>query len=332
VILALLERGNERDAVQWAKGLINSIQNKVFEAADQTITLTCTVGICAVSGAFSGLEELLSAAHDAHEQGQDKGGNTVVLDQVTEANARVLEYDEIWVGHIKSALADNRFRLAQLPMAELRGANIKMFDILIRMLDKQGKEVLPSEFLPSAQRNNLMDSIDRWVINAAMNYCGKDAVERVFIRLSTQSVLDTTLISWIGEKIENHKLDPSRLCFQVPADDAAKYVQQTKDLADQLRSGGYCFALEHYATDYHSHQILDMLKPNYIKIDGEQMHTLASDTKLQSSVQKLVNADRERRIETVAERVENPSTMAVLFQLGVHFMQGHYVHEPEIVL
>lgn len=331
-ILVLLERGNERDAVHWAKGLIKSIQSKVFETGKRTITLTCTAGVCAVSGEFSGLEEILSAIVDAHAQGLGDGGNTVVLDKATEANARVIEYDEIWVGHIKSALKNNRFRLVQLPIAGLRRDDTGMFDILIRMLDELGKEVLPSNFLPSAERNNLMNAIDRWVINAAMNYCNKDVVERVFIRLSTQSVLDTTLPSWITQKVKGHKLDPSRLCFQVPADDAAKYVQQNKDLADQLRSAGYCFALEHYDTDHHSDQILDMLKPNYIKIDGELMQTLATDRKLQTNVQTLVRAASARNIETVAERVEKPSTMAVLFQLGVHFMQGHYVHEPEIVL
>jgi EAL domain-containing protein (putative c-di-GMP-specific phosphodiesterase class I) len=62
------------------------------------------------------------------------------------------------------------------------------------------------------------------------------------------------------------------------------------------------------------------------------MHTLTTDTKMQDSVQKVAAAAAQRNIETIAERVENANAMAVLFQLGVHFMQGHYVHEPEVVL
>ena len=92
------------------------------------------------------------------------------------------------------------------------------------------------------------------------------------------------------------------------------------------------FALEHYGIDKDRFQILDILKPNYIKIDGELMHTLTTDTKMQDSVQKVATAAAQRNIETIAERVENANAMAVLFQLGVHFMQGHYVHEPEVVL
>ena len=62
------------------------------------------------------------------------------------------------------------------------------------------------------------------------------------------------------------------------------------------------------------------------------MHSLTTDTALQESVRQVAAAAQQRKIETIAERVENANEMAVLFQLGVHFMQGHYVHEPEVVL
>ena len=95
---------------------------------------------------------------------------------------------------------------------------------------------------------------------------------------------------------------------------------------------GIGFALEHYGVDKERFQILDILKPDYVKIDGELMHTLMTDSDLQNSVSKVVAAAKERGIKTIAERVENANAMAVLFQLGLDFMQGHYVHEPEVVL
>ena len=57
-----------------------------------------------------------------------------------------------------------------------------------------------------------------------------------------------------------------------------------------------------------------------------------TDTELQEAVRVLAAAAEQREIQTIAERVENANAMAVLFQLGVHYMQGHYVHEPEVVL
>ena len=62
------------------------------------------------------------------------------------------------------------------------------------------------------------------------------------------------------------------------------------------------------------------------------MHTLMTDNSMQAAVGRIVRAAQQRNIKTIAERVENANAMAVLFQLGLDFMQGHYVHEPEVVL
>jgi diguanylate cyclase (GGDEF)-like protein len=332
VIMALLERGNERDAEVWAQQLCDHIEKYEFKVGDQTATLTCTVGVCAVSGVYSSFEELISAVANAHDKGKQSGGNSVCLSESTDESTRLRKYDAIWIKRIKAALMENRFRLAQLPIAGLRSESAGMYDMLVRMIDEQGSAILPSEFLPAAERNNLMQNIDRWIISAAMNYCNDGAATQVFVRLSRHSVQESSLIPWMAKELEDRQMDPGRLCLQIPEREAAKHIKQTKKVVEQLRELGVRFALEHYGIDKDRFQILDILKPNYIKIDGELMHTLTTDTKMQDSVQKVAAAAAQRNIETIAERVENANAMAVLFQLGVHFMQGHYVHEPEVVL
>lgn len=332
VIIALLERGSERDAAQWAQELVERIRRTVFKAGNHTITFTSTIGMCTVSGSSPQLDELLNAADDAHERGWQDGGNCVVMDETSEAKARVREYDEVWIGNIRTAFSENRFRLVQLPIVSLHGDKPRMFDILIRMLDRKDKEILPSEFLPSAQRHGLMSAIDRWVIKAAMDHGEDDGVDRLFVKLSTESVLDPALPAWLGDYATRQGLSPRTLCFQIPADDANRYIKQTERLSTKMRRLGFRFALEHFRCGQHQQSLLDILQPSYVKIDGEQVQRLPSDTQTQSSVQHVVRLASLSGIETVAERVESASVMAVLFKLGVRYMQGHYVQEPEIVL
>ncbi len=332
VIMALLERGNERDAEVWAQQLCDHIEKYDFTVDNLHAKLTCTVGICAVSGVYSNFEELISAVANAHARGKQDGGNSKHLTESTDESTRLRKHDKIWVKRIKSALMENRFRLAQLPIAGLRSESTEMYDMLVRMIDEQGNPILPSEFLPAAERNNLMQNIDRWIISASMDLCKVGNATQVFVRLSRHSMQDSSLIAWMTKELENRKLDPGKLCLQVPEREAAKYIKQTKKVVVELHKLGVRFALEHYGIDKNRFKILDILKPNYIKIDGELMHTLTTDTDMQKSVEQITAAAVQRNIETVAERVENANAMAVLFQLGVHFMQGHYVHEPEVVL
>ena len=332
VIMTLLERGNERDAEVWGQQLVDHINKHTFKIGDQKIDLTCTVGVVIVSGVFSSLDELIYASMDAHSHAKSQGGNAVHLRETHEQSTRLRKFDKIWVRHIKAALMDNRFRLAQLPIAGLRSDATKMYDMLVRMIDEQGTAVLPSEFLPAAERNNLMKTIDRWMVTASIKFCAKHKAEKVFVKMSHQSMQDSTLVDWIISECETQKLNPSHLCIQILEQEAAKYIKETKKMVAAIKKAGIEFALEHYGIDKNRFQILDILKPNYIKIDGELMHSLTSDMELQESVRQVTSAADQRKIETIAERVENANEMAVLFQLGVHFMQGHYVHEPEVVL
>ncbi len=332
VIMALLERGNERDAEVWAQQLCDHIEKHEFEVDDLKAKLTCTVGICAVSGVYSNFEELISAVANAHSTGKQSGGNSKHLTESTDESTRLRKYDKIWVKRIKSALMENRFQLAQLPIAGLRSESAHMYDMLVRMIDEQGNPILPSEFLPAAERNNLMQNLDRWILSASMDYCNEGEATQVFVRLSRHSMQDPSLIAWMSKELTDRKLDPGKICLQIPEQEAAKYIKQTKKVVAEFHKLGVCFALEHYGIDTNRFQILDILKPNYIKIDGELMHTLTTDTDMQKSVQQVASAAAERKIETIAERVENANAMAVLFQLGVHYMQGHYVREPEVVL
>ena len=170
------------------------------------------------------------------------------------------------------------------------------------------------------------------MLTAAMEFCATHEADRVFVRLSQQSITDSTTAAWMEQKLDEQGFDCSRLVIQIPEQDAAKHIKQTKELVKQTRKLGIGFALQHYGIDQERFQILDILKPDYIKIDGELMHTLMTDNSMQDAVSKIVKAAQKRNIKTVAERVENANAMAVLFQLGLDFMQGHYVHEPEVVL
>lgn len=331
-MLVLLERGSARDAEVWGRQLCENIEKLTFEVEDRSTQLTCTVGVCAANEVFATMEQFVAATVEAYKIGKEAGGNQSYLSTAGDEDTKQKEFDAIWIRHLKSALMDNRFRLARLPIAGLRSDGIEMYDLLVRMLDEQGNSVLPSEFLPAAERNNMMKHIDRWMIKAAIKFCSQSEADRVFVRLSKQSILDPTTVAWMDKEFEQSSFDCSRVVMQVPERDAAKHIKQTRAIVKQLRKMGVGFALEHYGTDQDKFQILDILKPDYIKVDGELMHTLMTDTNMQDSVEKIVRAAAKRNIKSIAERVENANAMAVLFQLGLDFMQGHYVHEPEVVL
>ena len=160
-IMALMERGSARDVEAWGEQFCKHVSKQTFDVDDRSTQLTCTFGICPADEVFGSLEEFVAATVDAWRIGREAGGNTAFLSESARADTKQQEFDAIWVRHLKAALMENRFRLAQQPIAGLRSDGVEMYDLLVRMLDESGKSVLPSEFLPAAERNNMMKHIDR---------------------------------------------------------------------------------------------------------------------------------------------------------------------------
>jgi diguanylate cyclase (GGDEF)-like protein/PAS domain S-box-containing protein len=321
--LALLERGNENDIQAWAKQLLARIQKHVIRVGDKTVALTCTVGLSVVPPSAPNLDALVADAVEACAKGGKQGGNRAVTSGRADVDNRVQSYDQVWVKHIKSALMENRFRLAQQPVASLQGDDPQMWDVLVRMVDLQGKEVLPSEFMAAAERNDLLKNIDRWVVGASLAFAAQRRPQCLFVRLSKDTARDATFVDWLDGHIRSTRAEPQRVCFQV-TEEVATSFPQVRALADALRQRGFRFALESFGSGRDP--------DDFVKIDGALVQSLARDTQLQQRVRALVEAAAARSIQTIAERVEDANTMAVLWQLGVQFIQGYFVNAPEEVV
>ena len=332
VFTLFLERGTLRDVEAWAQSALARIAGRIFESAHNTLSVTCTIGLAEVGPTTERLDALIAQARRSNQAGRDQGGNKVVLQQTSDESTLVQRFDEIWVQQVRTALLENRFRLAHLPIANLSGELRAMYDTVLRMIDAQGDEVAASEFLPAAMRNRMLRAIDRWVIGASLAFCSKTPLECVFIKLSGESIIDKTLVEWLTKAVTSAGVAAKQLCFQISEENATQYLAQTQALAGQLRSMGHRFAIENFGVGRDSGRILTQTPMDFLKIDGSLMQNIASDPLRQDKVRVFVQAAQNRAIPVIAERVEDANTMAVLFQLGVAYMQGHYVHEPDVVL
>ncbi len=330
--MMLIERGNTQDVEAWAEHVVHKVAGEVFQAGAKSLSTTCTVGLGPVPAEVLAPEGPANDAYMAHRQGRGLGGNRVQLLEHTGALLRLQDQDRVRVQQIRAALMENRFRLVQQPIASLVGEDLGMFDVLVRMLDEQGQEVLPSVFMPAAERNDLMKNIDRWVIGAAMSFCAARKPGALFVRLSQESMTDATLPGWLANQLKSSRIEAARIVFQVREEVAAQQIKEAVALHKALHERGFRFALEGFGMGRDTEQLLGHLKPDFVKIHGALMQGLSADLDKQSRVKSMVELARKCKSVTIGERVQDANTMAVLWQLGVEFIQGYFVNAPEEVV
>ena len=327
----LIERGNTRDLDAFIRHLVERVAGHVFQVGERSLSITASAG-AALCAANKPLPGPLNVAIRSQRAAAAAGGNRTLRQEDRDESKSEAEVDRTWAHQIKSALMANRFRLVQQPIASLVGEDRSMFDLVVRMLDERGQEVLPSEFLTAASRTDLMKNIDRWVVGAAMSFCAARKPHKVFVRLSRDSLRDETLATWLEQQLKASRIEPSHVVIQVSEELATRHLKEAKALQQLLARLGFEFAVENYGSGRDPGQLLSHVPVNYVKIDGSLMQGLANDRPLQERVKALVEQARERSITTIAERVEDANTMAVLWQLGIEFIQGYFVNSPEEVV
>jgi EAL domain-containing protein (putative c-di-GMP-specific phosphodiesterase class I)/GGDEF domain-containing protein len=326
------ERGNTRDLDAWVARVLQRMSETVFHVGEQSVSITCSAGATLLSAHGELVGAPLEAAIKSARAAAAAGGNRLLRPELPGEKPEIDEADRAWAARIKSALMANRFRLVQQPIASLVGEGTSMVDLVVRMLDDKGEEVLPSEFIAAAQRTDLLKNIDRWVVGAAMAFCAAKRPHRVFVRLSRDSMRDQTLGTWLQQQLRASGVDPRMMVFELPEELAMNHLKEAKELQSLVRPLGFELAIENFGSGRDQARLLSHVPVNYAKIDGALMQGLANDRALQEQVKALVQQAKARGVTTIAERVEDANTMAVLWQLGVEFVQGYFVSSPEEVV
>lgn len=336
IFTALINRKDIAQLEKFTEELRSAVAGRVFEAGGQSTSMTISIGLADFKNDFKNAGQLIGMAQQASKEARDKGGNRAVTFKPAEVDEEGKMLDAGWVKQITSALKDNRFQLVYQPIASLEGDVSEMFDILVRMKSAEGKDVMPGEFIPAAERNNLMTGIDRWIMQEAFKKLverhGEGKKAKFFIRISEQTLADSKFSTWLGELLVKHKPQKNSLVFQVAESTAEKRLKEVKAVAEVAAKYGQGLALEHFGIGHNSMQMFEHVKMAFVKIDGSFMDVLGKDDAKRQLVQQILERARELKIESVAERVENANTMAVLWQLGINYIQGNYVQEPEVVM
>jgi len=338
VFMALVSRAKMPEVAAWADKVRPAAASRIFQAGGKSTSLTVSLSYVEMDAGRTNAEKLLEDAEQAHRTAIQQGGNKVVgwTPPTVDAEGRVTDTE--WQRRITEGLKTNKFVLAFQPVASLTGEATDLHDVLVRLRGDKDEEIPPKDFLPAAERIGMMPAIDRWIVENSVKMMSERAKQghksSLFVRLSDQSLTDKGLLPWIEKLLAGATgIEPGHLIFEIPEKSAEKYLTDTSTFAESVKKLKCGFALEHFGIGHDPMHTLDLIKGvDFLKIDGTISAVLATDPKRSDTVKKIVEKAQSNGIKTVAERVEKPETMAVLYTLGIEFIQGNIVQEAEVVM
>ncbi|CAD5106533.1 GGDEF/EAL domain-containing response regulator [Zestomonas carbonaria] len=308
--------------------LLKKVESYLFDVAGRTVQTTLTIGVAGINETTVKAQEVIDRAHRCADELKD--GNAVKLYSPADELAAAASRGNM-LAMLQHALETNAFRLLFQPIISLRGDSNEYYEVLLRLLNAQGEEVPPAEFLGAARDAGLGEKIDRWVILNSIkllaDHRAKGHNTCLFIHLSSASLQDQTLLPWLSVALKAARLPSDALAFQINEPDAIAYLKQAKALTQGLTELHCKVALSQFGCALNPFNTLKHLSVDFVKVDGSFSQDLAS-AESQEALKTLLASLHAQAKLTIVPFVESASVLATLWQAGVNYIQGYYLQGP----
>ncbi len=320
-----------------ASRLQTALQQQSFVWQNLTFPITLSLGIVPIDREAGDIHAILAAADDACHLSKEEGGSKTTLFQAQDSKFRQRRGDMEWIGKINRAVEENRFILYQQPIVPLEpnGKDRAKLEILVRLVNEDGSIARPNDFIPAAERYNLMPQIDRWVVENSMRAYRllqdqkSPLTGSIFsINLSGPSLLDNDLVDLILNFLRKYALSAEDFCFEITETAAIQNLAYATRFINHLRGEGFTFALDDFGAGFSSFGYLRNLPVDYVKIDGSFVQNIDESLVSYTMVDSINSIGHVMGLKTIAEFVKNEGIVRKLEELGVDYAQGYHFAEP----
>ncbi len=318
-------------AVHIAEAVRQTIRGYRFEWAATTLSVGASIGVVEIKRETASAANLMSAADIACYAAKEEGRNRVHVYASGGVSSR--EREMRWAARITGAIEDGRLELYFQPIVPAADGPHPFHELMVRLRDEDGHLIMPGEFIPAAERYNVMPAIDRWVVQQATGIlrerlAAAGEAPLLAVNLSGNSLNDQSFLDFVLQQAGDAGVARS-LCFEITETAAVTSLSDAMYFMQELRGRGCRFALDDFGSGLSSFMYLKTLPVDFLKIDGQFVAHVTSSPIDRSMVEAVCNIGRTLGIRTVAECVESQEVLEELRRIGVDFLQGYYLGGPQ---
>ena len=325
---AILPYVDSQGAVSVAKRLIESIRNFYVEAPDgRRVNVTVSVGIVVFPDHGEDPKALFVLADNVMYRAKKLGKNRFLI--AGEEDTALFEEETVRKNLlITAALERDKIVPFFQPIVELSSGEVFGYEVLMRI--DEGERVVPAaEFIDVAESMGVIHRLDLKVIEKAIRRV-KEAgcAPLLFFNLSPKVLIIPEFLDQVREIVKAEGYEKERIVFEITERETVRNIELLKEFVQSLKEEGFKFAVDDFGSGFASFTYLKRLPIDFIKIEGDFVRGVATSTIDRAFVESAVSMAKVLGIRTVAEFVEDGSTLEIVRSIGVDLVQGFYVGMP----
>ncbi|MDO4188763.1 MAG: bifunctional diguanylate cyclase/phosphodiesterase [Lachnospiraceae bacterium] len=323
----------ELDAMQTANDLLKRIKEKTtlaFGGNFIDVYTECHAGLAIYPKDATGYEELIKYADmSLIEAVANKSEEVCVFDKkFVERMNRQLEIEKL----IKESLENDYFYMVYQPQYNLDEKHLRGFESLIRMKTPDGQVISPGEFIPIAEKSDMIIQIDDYVLRRVMTEFSDIVNDKkelsISVNVSAKNIGGESFVEKIKGILDETQFCASNLEIEITEYCMADSIEVTIRNITELRNMGIQVALDDFGTGYTSLHNVAKLPINLLKVDKSLIDDIEKNEKNREFVHTVISMGHLMGCEVISEGVEEETQLDYLRNDGCDFVQGYVWGKP----
>ncbi len=328
----VLRGANGQQANQMAERMLAVLRNEGHVLCDgQRMNATASIGLSLFDRTAPRCADDLLIEADLALLAAKDGGKDRVCGYTREGRSGSALVTHGLLERLRAALEQERFVLLAQPIKAISAPEAPLYELLLRLPGDDGL-ISPKDFLPTAERFDLIQPLDRWVFAQAARllalHHARGLELSLSVNMSAKTLCDARIVADIGAILDRTPVPPGRLTVEITETAALVNLDRAKAVAAALRERGCRVALDDFGAGFASFLYLKHVEFDYLKIDGEFIRSLPTNPTDRLVVTSLVDIARGLSAQTIAEFVSDDVTVEELRSLGVDYGQGFHLGRP----
>ncbi|WP_232316696.1 putative bifunctional diguanylate cyclase/phosphodiesterase [Candidatus Burkholderia verschuerenii] len=323
----LLDRDLTRDELDQVGQCITDTLKGTIEIRDVTVSLLGSAGFATYPDAGNNAQELYERADYAMYFAKRTARGTSAIFSVNHETR--IRRSSIIEQELRLAILNDELTLAFQPIVELQTQRVIGFETLARWTNDKLGPVGPDEFIPVAERSDLINRLTENLLNKALAALRSWPHELfVSFNLSTHDISRREQTARIEHIVEQSGLDARRIVFEVTETAVMPDFEQARESLARLRRLGARIALDDFGSGHSSLSYVHRLPLDKIKIDRSFVTSIESDQACQDIVRTIVSMCRRLSVASTVEGVETAAQRDLALELGCVSAQGYLFGKP----
>ncbi|NQD93851.1 EAL domain-containing protein, partial [Pseudomonas sp. CrR25] len=295
----------------------------------QEVVVSSSIGFCCFPDDGRDIGTLLRNADTAMYQAKHQGRNRICAftPQMNEQMQRRLQLER----EIRQALQNNEYRVVYQPQLDLLNGRLCGFEALVRW-SRDGKIMMPDEFIPLAEETGLIVGIDFHVFDAVCRQlqAWSETLRGVSIAVnfSAISFMVPEFVERVRQILELHEVAPPRIKLEVTETMLMTNADEVLLKMRTLIAMGIRFSIDDFGTGYSSLGYLKRFPFSELKIDRSFVTDVHLDPDSASLARSMISIGHNLGIKVIAEGVESAEQLGFLRAAGCDELQGYYYSPP----